>query len=177
MKRGDFGAALVHYKAAIQKLLPDQKASYHTNLAICHMQLKNYHSALSEAEAAINIDPGWVKAYRIVGAAWLRLGEVGKALTEGYGRAIEVQPHDPEANRWFNILNEQVTAAAREKEQAQAQAGAQPFAELFESMANGRMGGLGEAFVSFISNSHQALRSGLMNWGRRSTHRDSDDMV
>ncbi|KAG9390676.1 U-box domain [Carpediemonas membranifera] len=145
MRRGDVQCAERCYRDAIATFQPYGEPVYYTNLAIAQMQLGQFVDAIKSAKEALKINTNWIKAYRIIGSAYVRLGDTAKALAEGYGPALEISPHDQESSHWFGMLNDRLTENARRRERQEEQ----------EAMAHPPFGA---AFDRFL---HESLGLGV----------------
>ena len=79
MAAGDAAEAIGHYTSAIKL---SEKAAYLGNRAAAYMKLKDFRSALKDAQRAKELDPGYLKAYYRVAKAQEALGNLLAACCE-----------------------------------------------------------------------------------------------
>ena len=58
--------------------------------------MKNYDRAITDYDAAVNLDPKFQRAYNNRGAAWRAEGDRGRALQD-YAEAVRLNPSDATA--------------------------------------------------------------------------------
>ncbi|KAI8877755.1 protein phosphatase 5 [Backusella circina FSU 941] len=79
-KEKKFPDAIKKYSEAIE--LNDKVASYYSNRAFCHLKLESYGYAISDADAALAIDPTFAKANYRRASANMALGKFKDALKD-----------------------------------------------------------------------------------------------
>lgn len=92
MARKDLTAAIENYSEAI-KLAP-KNAVYFSNRAAAYSSLRDHESAVKDAEAAIEIDPNYSKAYSRLGLAKYALNKP-KDSFEAYKKGLEKEGANP----------------------------------------------------------------------------------
>jgi len=70
--------------------------AYYCNRAFCHLRLEAYGSAIVDADAAIALDPRFIKAYYRRGAAHLALGKY-KDARKDFLQVTKIKPSDKDA--------------------------------------------------------------------------------
>jgi hypothetical protein len=91
-RASDYTSALSSYSRAVS-LASSTNPKPLSNRAIVHLKLRDATSALRDAEAAIQCDPVFTKAYSTKGAALELLGRREEAL-EAYRQGLQVEPHN-----------------------------------------------------------------------------------
>jgi len=89
-----FSQARDKYTEAIE--LDPKNAALFSNRAFCDLKLEEYGSALMDADKAIAVDRGFVKAYYRRGAAHLALGKYRDAIRD-FKNVVRMKPSDKDA--------------------------------------------------------------------------------
>lgn len=129
MKRGDMVAARAFYSEALQVPgVPDQvRAALLGNRTACLLALGHSSLALTDAEAAVELVPGWVKGHFRLSSARERLGDLAGALV-AVQKAHELEPTNSEILAKLRLLEVQVgtlggeAAAPAQLDQSEEQA-------------------------------------------------------
>lgn len=88
----DYRAAVASYTEALQLSPAGQNSHiYFTNRAAAHCYLRNYESAIADCEAAIKLDPFYVKAYSRLGLAHFFMNNYEEAVV-AYQKAVDLEP-------------------------------------------------------------------------------------
>lgn len=74
----NYQQAIEYYTKAIE--LDSTKPAYYSNRAGCYASLQDWEKSLQDGEAAINIDPNFIKGYSRVGLAKFKLGQQEEAV-------------------------------------------------------------------------------------------------
>lgn len=90
MNAGDYQLAAKHYRQALE-FCPNGPSShiYHSNLAASLMYMQNYDEAINHCEAAIAMDPKFLKAYNRMGAAQIQMKDYQGAI-DSFRRGLEI---------------------------------------------------------------------------------------
>jgi len=86
MARKDFNEAIKKYTEAIE--ITPRNAVFLSNRAAAHSSLRDHESAVKDAQAAIDVDPNYSKAYSRLGLANYALNKPKEAL-EAYKKGLE----------------------------------------------------------------------------------------
>lgn len=66
------------------------------NRAMCHLKLEAFGFAISDADAALELDPGYLKAYYRKGSAYLALAKY-KDARKCFRAVVKAHPSDADA--------------------------------------------------------------------------------
>jgi len=89
-------------------------AALFCNRAFAQLKLENYGNAIEDAEAALKMDPTFVKAYYRKGAALLALGKF-KLARSAFATVLKLKPNDKDAAAKKEDADKQVKRAAFEE--------------------------------------------------------------
>lgn len=89
-----FFGALDEYSKAIE--FNPTNAIYYSNRAACHLKLETYGAAVADADAAVRIDPAFVKAYYRRGSAHFALLKYRDAVKD-FKEVLKIKTNDPDA--------------------------------------------------------------------------------
>jgi serine/threonine-protein phosphatase 5 len=95
-KTGDAKQAVYKYSCAIV-FAPDNAVLF-SNRAAAHIKLEEYGSSLHDAEQAIKLDSGFIKAHYRRGASHMALGKFGDAVDD-FRLVLKLKPGDAEAKK------------------------------------------------------------------------------
>ncbi|KAI3429303.1 hypothetical protein D9Q98_005398 [Chlorella vulgaris] len=122
---GDWTAALRHYSAALRHCDGLQRPVglhfLHGNRAATHLKLGDAAAALQDAEAALAVEPRWVKALFRKAAALQLLGRPGAAAVAAQ-QAAALDPGNTQVQTLLQQLGPQAAAAAAAESTAAAAA-------------------------------------------------------
>ena len=143
MDRRNFGKAVGHYKAYLEKL--PGNADVHINLVIALKSLGAYEEALVEAQKIHAADPDNVKCHETIGVIYLELGDFTKSL-DHFKAAKEKNPKS--LNAWLGE-GQIHTKAARYKEALES------FGKLEELFPESHVGFLNCGQVNILNHSYK----------------------
>jgi tetratricopeptide (TPR) repeat protein len=89
IKAKDFKEAIQSYSRSIE--LDSEEAASYSNRAMAHLKLKDYRSCLGDANKALEIKPGYLKAMHRRGKALYHLGKHDEAI-EDFQIILEQEP-------------------------------------------------------------------------------------
>lgn len=101
--QGKFVEAIDYYTRAISVNTRD--ASCYSNRAACHLKMQNYAACIADAEAAIQIDSRYAKAYRRKAQGHLGKGDLRMARFT-YEKAVSMCPNDQSLQRNLRAVQE-----------------------------------------------------------------------
>ncbi|KAG5519496.1 hypothetical protein PMAC_002124 [Pneumocystis sp. 'macacae'] len=101
MSRKDYSHAIHCYTEAL-KFFPHD-VIYLSNRAAAYSQSGDNHSAIKDAKLALEIDPGYGKAYSRLGHAYYALGNYKEAL-EIYEKGLKVDPFSETMKRGLELV-------------------------------------------------------------------------
>lgn len=96
-----YAEAAQHYTAAIAAA---PEAALYSNLAACHLQLKQFHKAIEDCRKAIEMDPQPVKPYYRQAQAHAALGEL-KQAQDVLKLGIDRHPNEPNMLREHDSIH------------------------------------------------------------------------
>ena len=82
-------------------------AKFRQSLAEIYFNEDHYAEALAESEIAIKIEPNFLDAYRILGAAAMALGNYERAF-EAFDEALKIEPNNVSVNHQMGILYDRI---------------------------------------------------------------------
>jgi Meckel syndrome type 1 protein len=88
-KRGEYEAAIAHYTASLER--EGATCAAHANRAMCAIKLERWSDAAADCDAAIAIDPGYLKAHQRRGVARRALGRFLES-TMDFENALRLEP-------------------------------------------------------------------------------------
>ena len=88
-KAQNFEKAIEHYTSAIGETPTDH--TIYGNRSASYLKMKNYDSALQDAEKCIELKPDWSKGYQRKGHALHAMGNRAEALLI-YKKGVDVDP-------------------------------------------------------------------------------------
>ncbi len=80
-----------------------ERARTHADLAAGYFDLGQYAVALEEANAAVQIDPDYAPAYRVLGVTYMALRDDRNA-EQSFQRALRIDPVDPDTNDSYGLF-------------------------------------------------------------------------
>ncbi|KAM3343364.1 TPR repeat-containing thioredoxin TTL1 [Capsicum galapagoense] len=86
-KKGNFGEALNRYDKGIA--ISPENAALHCNRAAALIGLKRYKEAVKECQAAIRLDPSYIRAHQRLGSIYLSLGQVEDARRHYFSQGFK----------------------------------------------------------------------------------------
>jgi len=78
-------------------------AQSHADLAAGYYELGKYAIALEEANAAVQVDPDYAPAYRVLGMTYMALHDDRNA-EQSFQRALRLDPADPDSNDSYGLF-------------------------------------------------------------------------
>ena len=90
-KKGNYGAAIAYYTAALRCALNEQVLS---NRAMTYLAVKEYKLAVDDCKNAIRINPEFPRTYKRLFKAELALGNI-EAAKSALATSVELEPNDP----------------------------------------------------------------------------------
>lgn len=96
VKAKEYDEAIKAYSRSIE-LNPDEAFTY-ANRAMAYLKKKNYKNVISDAEMAINLKPGYLKAYHRRGKALAGLGKHEEAIKD-FQHILEEEPENKDVNK------------------------------------------------------------------------------
>ena len=88
-KRGEYEAAIAHYTASLER--EGATCAAHANRAMCAIKLERWSDAAADCDAAVAIDPGYLKAHQRRGVARRALGRFLES-TMDFENALRLEP-------------------------------------------------------------------------------------
>jgi serine/threonine-protein phosphatase 5 len=107
---GRFTAAVDSYSRAIASA---PSAALFSNRAAAHLKLESYGSAIEDAEAALRLDPTFVKAYYRRGSAQMALSRL-KLAKKDFAAVLSARPSDKDATAKLAECDKAIKRAAFE---------------------------------------------------------------
>jgi DnaJ family protein C protein 7 len=104
-KNGDFKEAIKRYTQAIEQA---PSAAIYANRAAAYLALKNNSAVITDCEAALSLDPNFVKAYLRLGKAYTSLGRI-KEAQDATSHALKIEPHNKNAESQNSVLKDLVS--------------------------------------------------------------------
>ncbi len=111
-KKGDYERAIKLYSEAIE--LDSKSPALYANRAFAYLKTEAYGLASQDANAAIAIDPNYVKAYYRLGSAHLALNKYKLAMTV-FKKVVKLAPNDKQAMEKYNLCMKEVKRQAFEE--------------------------------------------------------------
>lgn len=146
---GEFGKAITLYTSAIEKdggvshvLFSNRSAAY-----LARNEPGDALAAISDANAAIKLEPGFAKAYHRKGCALIAIGEYEDAIAI-FQRGIGIDPANQALKDGLNQANAAL-ASKRMKEAVEAQQQAAEAKKAKESASNKQGSSIDDAFAEF----------------------------
>ena len=93
-RKGDYAAALVEWRKAVEMDPEDGKAHYH--LAFALDQQGQLNEAVAQYQRAVEFDPNNAAAYSSLAVALTRTGKLAESI-ESYKKSLEIDPKNPTA--------------------------------------------------------------------------------
>nr|CCA17500.1 conserved hypothetical protein [Albugo laibachii Nc14] len=144
LNAGDYQLAAKHYREALE-LSPNGPSShiYHSNLAASLMYMQKFDEAISHCEAAIAIDPKFLKAYNRMGAAQIQLKDYQGAI-DSFRRGLEIDESNAPCKAGLEEAEKllQQSQSAAQPSSARTPAGGMPDLSSLAGMLGGGGGGL-----------------------------------
>lgn len=107
----DFPAAIEFFTKAIE-VAPESTAHVlYSNRSGSYASMKNYESALNDAEICVKLNPSWAKGWNRKGAALFGLGDLVGAH-DAYETALEKEPSNAQASSGLNAVKEAIDREA-----------------------------------------------------------------
>lgn len=111
-KKGDYEKSIKYYSEAIE--IDNKSPALYANRAFAYLKTEAYGLAAQDANAAIALDPNYVKAYYRLGSAHLALSKYKLALSV-FKRVIKLAPNDKQAQEKYNLCMKEVKRQAFEE--------------------------------------------------------------
>lgn len=112
-----FDACFAHMQAKYEdalRLVPEgakkQRAVYHANLAACNLRSKHFEDAVQDSNAALELEPEYVKALLRRAAAYEELDDLEHALADNQ-KACSLQDTAELSKPWLTISCKEILAA------------------------------------------------------------------
>ncbi len=105
-KNGKYLEAVEFYRQAIDE---EPSAVLYGNRAFCHIKLENFGSAIADADAALALDPRYVKAYYRRGSAMLSLGKYKNAQA-CFQQVLVIKPNSKDGKLKLAACNKMIKA-------------------------------------------------------------------
>ena len=89
--------AQVKYSLALETAPPDspQRSVYFANRAVCHLKLEDHPGAVRDCTAALDVDPGYVKALMRRSAAYEAMDDLERALADAQKVQNDCKQYQP----------------------------------------------------------------------------------
>jgi len=107
-KQAKYLDAIDFYTKAIEA---GPTAALYGNRAFCHVKVENFGSAIADADAALKLDPRYVKAYYRRGTAMLGLGKL-KSAQACFKQVLKIKPKSKDAKAKLAACSKLVKAQA-----------------------------------------------------------------
>ncbi|KAI3650248.1 hypothetical protein MP228_004835 [Amoeboaphelidium protococcarum] len=114
-KDGKYQEAYDKYTEAIE--VYQNEPTYYTNRAMASLRLENYGDVIADAEKALNVKPGFVKAYYRRASAYFALGRYKESLKD-FRVVVKGAPNDADAKQKLSIVEKIVKRIDFEKAMA-----------------------------------------------------------
>ena len=82
-----------------------QRGTIHSNLSLCYLRLKDYAMAITHADVAMALRPGWEKGYFRHGEVAFEQRDYATALKD-YEEAVKCAPNDAALNHRVKLAKE-----------------------------------------------------------------------
>lgn len=122
-KLKDFHAAVSHYEAAAGLLapsLPSELAKIHSNLCICFLKLDQPEAAISHADIALKLNPGWGKVLGNRAEAALRLNRYEESFRD-FSELEKIDPSLINPSRYIEAKTKSEAEFERKKKEVMGQ--------------------------------------------------------
>lgn len=106
MKQNKYEEAIEKYSEAID-VVPG--ATYYCNRAAAFSKLSQHENAVKDANSALQLDPGYSKAYARMGFAYLNMSKL-KEAEESYSNALRLDPNNQSYKDNVEAVREKINA-------------------------------------------------------------------
>ncbi|CAM8936256.1 unnamed protein product [Rhodiola kirilowii] len=109
MQSKAYHEAIELYSCAIA--LNDNNAVYYCNRAAAFTHIRKYSEAVKDCLKSIEIDPNYSKAYSRLGLAYYGQGNYGAAISEGFGKALQLDPDNEPLKENIRVTEQKLNEA------------------------------------------------------------------